>query len=140
VRSVVVDASAALGWVLPSQSTPVALEFLETAGSMSFEAPEIFEWEVRNVLLMMERRGPLAGQRYDGALATYEELRVRLNPFTSEVGDLAVLARKVRLSLFDASYLALALERDWPLVSRDEALLTVAKMAGVECFDLRATT
>jgi predicted nucleic acid-binding protein len=137
---VVVDASAALAWILPSQSTPVALKFLDNAGSMTFEAPAIFEWEVRNVLLMMERRGPLAGRRYDRALAGYDELQIRLNPLTGEIVSLTNLAREVRLSLFDVCYLALALDRDWALVSRDDSLLKVAAANGVECFDLRSAT
>ena len=140
MRSVVVDASAALAWLLPSQSTTVALEFLGDAGSMTFEAPAIFEWEVRNVLLTMERRGPLAGQRYDKALADYDELQIRLNPLTGEIWNLAAFAREVRLSLFDVCYLALAVDRNWALASRDDALLRVAAGSGVECFDLRATT
>ncbi len=104
---------------------------------MTFEAPAIFEWEVLNVLLTMERRGPLAGRRYDKALASYDELQIRLNPPTHEIGDLANLAREVRLSLFDVCYLALAIDHNWALVSRDEALLNVAATNGVECFDLR---
>ncbi len=107
---------------------------------MTFEAPVIFEWEVRNVLLTMERRGPLAGQRYDKALADYDELQIRLNPPTGEIESLAAFAREVRLSLFDVCYLALAVDRNWALASRDDALLRVAAGSGVECFDLRAAT
>ncbi len=107
---------------------------------MIFEAPAVFEWEVRNVLLTMERRGPLAGQRYDKALADYDELQVRLNPPTGEIGSLAAFAREVRLSLFDVCYLALAVDRNWALASRDDTLLRVAASSGVECFDLRAAT
>jgi predicted nucleic acid-binding protein len=140
VRSVVIDASAALAWILPSQSSAVALEFLGNAGSMAFEAPAILEWEVRNVLLTMERRGPLGGSRYEKALADYDELQIRLNPPTGEVESLAAFAREVRLSLFDVCYLALAIDRNWALASRDEALLKVAAASGVECFDLRAAT
>ena len=53
--------------------------------------------------------------------------------------DLASLARGLRLSLFDVSYFALALDQGWPLASRDETLLTVAAASDLECFDLRAT-
>ena len=140
MRSVVVDASAALAWILPSQSSAVALEFLGRSGSMTFEAPIIFEWEVRNVLLTMERRGPLAGSRYDEALADYDALQIRLNPLTGEIESLTAFAREMRLSLFDVCYLALAVDRNWALVSRDDTLLRVAASSGVECFDLRATT
>ena len=140
MKTVVLDASAALAWILPTQATPAAAALLDQSGALIFEAPDIFAWEVRNVLLTMDRRGVLADGEYDEALAIYDDLAVRLSPPVFEIDRLAVLARQARLSLFDTSYLALALERDWALASRDEALLTVAKAASVECYDLRMAT
>jgi predicted nucleic acid-binding protein len=139
VRGVVLDASAALAWILPKQATPAAAALLKESNSLDFAAPDIFEWEVRNVLLTLDRRGVLQDGDYDLAVAIYDSLEVRLGPPVLEVDQLAALARRSRLSLFDASYLALALDRDWSLASRDEALLAVAKAQGVECFDLRET-
>lgn len=107
---------------------------------MVFEAPGVFELEVYNVLVGMVRRGLLADEQYETALAAYHRLDVQLHASTAEIEELASLARTVRLSLFDTSYFALALDRGWPLASRDEALLAVAGEAGIECFDLRATT
>ena len=140
MKTVVLDASAALAWILPTQATPAAAALLDQSGALIFEAPDIFAWEVRNVLLTMDRRGVLADGEYDEALAIYDDLVVRLSPPVFEMDKLAVLARQARLSLFDAAYLALALDRDWALASRDETLLTVAKAAGVECYDLRMAT
>ena len=137
MSTVVLDASAALAWILPTQATPSAAALLNQSNGLIFEAPDIFAWEVRNVLLTMDRRGVLAAGEYDEALAIYDDLVVRLNPPVFEMDRLAVLARAARLSLFDASYFALALDQGWPLASRDEALLTAASEAGVECFDLR---
>ena len=140
MKTVVLDASAALAWILPTQATPAAAALLDQSGALIFEAPDIFAWEVRNVLLTMDRRGVLVDGEYDEALAIYDDLVVRLSPPVFEMDKLAVLARQARLSLFDAAYLALALDRDWALASRDETLLTVAKAAGVECYDLRMAT
>ena len=140
MKRVVLDASAALAWMLPTQATPAAARLLDQSNDLIFEAPDIFAWEVRNVLLTMDRRGVLAIGEYEEALAIYDDLRVSLSPPVFEIDRLAILARQARLSLFDTSYLALALERDWALASRDEALLTVAKAAGVECYDLRMAT
>ena len=140
MRSVVLDASAVLAWLLPTQATDAANAFLEQSDATTFEAPAIFDWEVRNVLLTYERRGLSTVERYDRAVANYLALNVTLHPLIVDMDGLAALAQKARLSLFDASYLALALEQDWPLASRDEALLIVAARSGVKCFDLRATT
>ena len=139
MRSVVLDASAALAWLLPSQATESASAFLGQGDAMFFEAPAIFEWEVYNVLVGMVRRGLLADEEYQKALADYHRLDVRLHA-SARMEDLASLSRTLRLSLFDTAYFALALDQDWALASRDEALLTAATVSGVQCFDLRATT
>lgn len=41
------------------------------------------------------------------------------------------------ISLFDAAYLALAMEKDARLASRDGVLLAAATAAGLPVFDLR---
>ena len=140
MRSVVLDASAALAWLLPSQATEAASAFLGDGDGMIFEAPAIFEWEVYNVLVGMARRGLLAAEQYEKALADYRRLDVQLHTSAAGVEELASLARTVRLSLFDVSYFALAIDQGWSLASRDETLLTVAAARGVECFDLRSAT
>lgn len=140
MRSVVLDASAALAWLLPSQVTNAASVFLDQSDTMIFEAPAVFEWEVYNVLVGMVRRGLLTDERYENALGDYRRLDVQLHRSVAAIEELASLACTVRLSLFDTSYFALALDRGWPLASRDDALLAAAGEAGIECFDLRATT
>ena len=138
MRTIVLDASAALAWILPRQATLAATALLKESNNLIFEAPDIFEWEVRNVLLTMDRRGVLLDDDYDVAMTIYDGLEMRLRPPVIEINQLAALARRTRLSLFDAAYLALALDQGRPLASRDEALLTIAAASGVECFDLRS--
>jgi predicted nucleic acid-binding protein len=140
VKSVVLDASAALAWLLPSQATEAASAFLGQVDATIFQAPAIFAWEVYNVLVGMVRRGLLTAEGYDKALLNYQRLNIQLHASAAGIEELALLARTTRLSLFDASYFALAVAEGWPLASRDEALLTVAVANGVECFDLRSAT
>jgi predicted nucleic acid-binding protein len=140
MRALVLDASAALSWMLPAQATAAGVALLTERDSWVFQAPAIFEWEVHNVLLTMDRRGAFPAGDYDEALAIYESLDVQLNTLPVDIHALAGLARKARVSLFDASYLTLALDHDCPLASRDKALLEVAVASGVACFDLRATS
>ncbi len=113
---------------------------LDQADALRFEAPAIFDWEVRNVLLKVERRRAFPSKEYDEALLFYASLNVQLHAPNIGMEELGALARENGISLFDAAYLALALDQDWPLASRDDALLRAAANVGIECFDLRATT
>lgn len=110
MTSVVLDASAALSWLLESQATPAADALLRDGDARTFEVPDIFAWEVLSVLLSMERRGSLSEAAYAQALAIYGRLDLRTNAPVTDMHDLAALARRTRLSLFDAAYLALAID------------------------------
>ena len=136
----VVDASAALSWTLRSQSSLASEAFIRArASSDLFLAPDIFAWEVGNVLLALHRRGSLSDRAYADALFNFEVLRIERSPAATnaEISKVAILAKEIGLSLFDAAYLALAEDRDCMLVSRDERLLDVATARRVSCVDLR---
>lgn len=105
--------------------------------SYHLAAPDIFQWEVGNLLLRQTRRDP----RFDLNLA-YQ----RLDEFQIEMARplgrrhlrrLSGVAADRGLSLFDASYLWLCLGLDAGLASRDAALLSAASAAGQPIFDLR---
>ncbi len=136
MTAVVVDASAVLAWLLPSQATASADRLLAQADEYDFMAPDIFIWEVANVLVAKARGhsivvGDAFGQ-LDGIGIAFDQ------PLTdSEVRQLADVATSAGLSLFDAAYLALAIERRAALASRDKPLLAAAAMVGVDVFDLR---
>jgi predicted nucleic acid-binding protein len=139
VSEVVIDASAALAWVLSSQATVSATAFLESRAAPRLVAPSVFSWEIRNVLLSLGRRGLLATTDYAAALRALDELQISIGPALNEeeVRELAVVAQGLGLSLFDTAYFVMAIEGSMGLASRDGGLLQVAAANGIECFDFR---
>lgn len=138
MNDVVLDASAALGLLLPSQATGAGAAFLLAAEAERFIAPYVFAWEVGNVLVRLRLRGLLAGEAYHEAFDHLSALEVAMSPAPTPdavvaLGDLAA-AEGIRL--FDAAYLALAVDRRCPLASRDALLLEVARRY-VPTYDLR---
>lgn len=131
---IVLDASAAIARVLPSQKTPAAADFFALA-PQRFIAPRIFHWEFPNTLLRFERKGALTLEETDGAIAAWFsilDIRDTLSPLS-----LISLARTERLSPFDAAYLHLATQVGASIASRDQALLEAAHRRGVPVHDLR---
>jgi len=135
VRLAVVDASAAAAWLIRSQASAYADAFRSQSG-IQLIAPNIFAWEICNLLRLFASRGAF---ELDAGLASLDALGVCLEPAISgeRIFELTRFAHSVRLSLFDAAYLALALEAEAELVSRDGHLLTVALANGIPCHDLR---
>lgn len=136
---VVVDASAALAWLLESQSTAASEKFLARSTEFWLIAPDIFLWEVHNAMLTVERRGRLPSGAHLRASSLIEQYAIKTaTPFTAEeVSVQAEIARSLGLSLFDSTYLTLAQDLSCDLASRDGNLIKVATENGVFCYDLR---
>ena len=136
--NIVVDASAAMAAVLRSQSTGSALQFLARHRAETLVAPYIFYWEAVNVLVRLRRRGLLSARGHARAVEDIAELDIEVfdAPPVDEVLALGDQAMNMGLRPFDAAYLALAVQLDCPLASRDSALLAVAGRH-VRCFDLQ---
>ncbi len=136
---VVIDASAALAWALPSQSTAATAELISRAEDYEFVAPAIFHFEIFNVLVKHRRRGLIDDEAYLTAAQILAEANVVLEAplLPMAVEQLASYAQVIGLGLFDAGYLKLALDLDANLASRDKALLDAAATWGVTVHDLR---
>lgn len=135
VAPLVVDASAALAWVLRTQAGPRSDAFSAELKRYRLIAPDVFAWEVGNVLRLWAVRGSID---LDDTLGELYDLRITVLPprVSGHIYELTEFAGSVGLTLFDAAYLALAIESGGELVSRDKALLTVARANAIPCHDL----
>ena len=90
-------------------------------------APALLFFEVRNVLLVNERRGRLTEAQSAEFLRALSRLPIRIDQSPDET-HLMMLARRHRLTVYDAAYLELALRERLSLVTLD-ARLDAAKRA-----------
>lgn len=126
----VLDASIVITWAMRDEDHPLAdLAFLEIQ-SGSVIVPGIWWYEIRNVLVLNERRNRISPDDSNRFLLALEQLSidVDLPPSGTEVVD---LSRKYKLSVYDAAYLALAMRERVPLATLDKALQAAAQAAGV---------
>lgn len=87
-------------------------------------------FEVRNVVLLGERRKRITEQYAVEFLGRVEELAVDLAAIPDQIEVLA-LARRHHLTFYDAAYLDLALRERLPLATLDDALAAAARAEGV---------
>jgi predicted nucleic acid-binding protein len=136
---IVLDASALVARVVPSQATAAADAFFAASPLPELIAPAIFSCEVRSALLRAERAG-FADREGVNARITMIDVLVKVSAFPAgpaAFAGLVALARAERLSLFDASYLDLALRERASIASRDGPLLGAAARRGLAIHDLR---
>lgn len=129
----VLDASIAGTWCLPDETDALADAAFAGIASGGAWVPALFWFEIRNLLLVNERRGRIDS----GSIA---QLLMRLDAMPIEAdheprsGDVLELARTHGLSVYDAAYLELAQRRALPLATADRRLAAAARAAGVPPF------
>ena len=127
----VLDASVALAWFLDDEQAPQADNVRARLIRERAYVPQLWRLEVRNCLIIAERRGRLSATRINECLEAIKRLPIQTD--SEAVLDTVVsLARMHNLSVYDAVYLELAKRRDAALASLDGALLRAAAEEGVE--------
>jgi predicted nucleic acid-binding protein len=130
----VADASVAMSWVIPSQSSAATDSLLDQVMSGSgIAVPSLWLYEVANSLVVLLRRKKILQEDYLAARALFSGLRSSIDDegahFTaSRIADLAL---DRGLSVYDAAYLELAIRKRLALASRDAELNRAATRCGV---------
>ena len=128
------DSSFALAWVLQDEATPRADQALQLLGqgAKAF-IPALWRWEVANALWNVARRKRATASAVNEHLLLLQSLPIEVDAASLELAWTAtsLLARRHKLSIYDAAYLELALRRGLPLASFDSELASAAKVEGV---------
>ena len=117
----VVDGSVCLSWLFPDEDDRDAVAAYDRIQVEDAIAPRLWWFEVRNAVLVAERRKRLTQAQVDDALAAIELLQVTLMD-EPEAHAVVELARRHRLTFYDAAYLELARRLALPLATLDKEL------------------
>lgn len=131
VPAFVLDCSVAISWLMPDESSNLSL--LDLVTEKGAVVPSLWKLEVGNVLLIAERKKRITIEQRQRALHILEELPISIDIMTSDYAWLETMeiAGQYDLTLYDASYLELALRRSLPLATFDNLLKQAARSAGV---------
>ena len=131
----VADSSVGLAWVHPSQATELTARLLaDVEAGATVHVSSLWPLEVGNALLVAVRRKLMTDSQRKFALSLLSRLNIVVDAETASLAwmNISDLAAKHTLSVYDASYLELALRKRLPLASRDEPLRAAAKKSGVK--------
>ena len=130
----VADASIVAAWPLPDEDDALSRAALEALRRDKVVAPAILWFEVRNVLIVGERRGRIDEAQTRKAIAILARLPIEIDRSPDDA-ELMRIARRRRLTAYDAAYLELALRLDLPLATRDARLAKAAREENAAMFD-----
>ncbi len=134
----VIDASIAAAWVIDNEQSEAADRLLDQLETNRGHVPALFWYEMRNILLLLERRGRTSEGSAEPAMHKLRGLPITTND-VSEDNESFVLARRHRLTAYDTLYLQIAIHLCTPLATADRRLASAAHRAGVAVLDPYAT-
>lgn len=134
--TLVLDASMTVAWLFDDERTEAAHAVMRRVVIEGAIVPSLWRLEVANVLRNAVRRRRCNEAYVDRSLARLARLAIMRDEETDDHawGSTRTLARKESLSVYDASYLELAIRRRVSLASCDQALLAAAARRKVQVF------
>ena len=93
--------------------------------------PPVWSLEIRNILVVNERRGRIEPEDSDAFLSELLRLPIRIRRETDE-SALLMLARKHQLTAYDAAYLDLAVRASVPVATLDRSLASAVRAEGLQ--------
>ena len=135
MKTLVVDGSAVLAFLLTDESTPLAFRILDRIQATSHNyVPGHFWFETANGLMMAERRRRATPADTARALQMLSGLPLVLDQESGAISGAATvaLAREHGLTVYDAAYLEMALRHRAALATIDSALARAARSKGLE--------
>ncbi len=129
----VVDNSVVMAWCFQdevSEYADIALDCLEDGEAV---VPAIWPLEIGNVLLVAERKRRLGKADVVRFLELVGSLPLSVEQESPErmLTNIIALARELRISTYDASYLDLAMRLGLPIATQDKLLMKAARQCRV---------
>ena len=128
----VADNSVVLAWFVSSQSTAYSEKMLRRVAREPIHVPVVWSLEFSNALRQLERRRKLKPDATAELLDAVDALGLQSDTSPPGQRRLLDLARQYELSVYDASYLELAIRLTVPLATQDGPLAAAATKAGLK--------
>jgi predicted nucleic acid-binding protein len=137
---IVVDASLMVAWLLDEPEHALGKDLDELLDRETLVVPSHWPIEVGNALLVNIRRQRVRPDQLEELMQECATLAILVEPSfqVGHIGALARLAIEHGLTLYDAAYIQIAIEKSIPLGTLDRPMRLAAQRLGVTCFPASA--
>ncbi len=133
----VVDASVALAWALPDESSPYADVVLAVVEQEGLRVPDLWAREIANGLAVAYLRKRITSTDEKAFLAALSHLRIEVEETSAAltvIREGTAAALRYGLTAYDAAYVDLAARERLTLATLDTAMRKAAEQSGVTIF------
>lgn len=135
MNGIVPDASVVLKWyLLDEEFGKQAISLLSgyATGELSIVAPTLLQYEVLNGLLIAQKRGRIEEKKILRAVEGFFDLDIPLKSIAPLYGRIWRYCKRLGVTVYDASYLAVAEHEGLPFITGDLRLYKLVKGAGIK--------
>ena len=130
MKAPVLDSSITVAWILGGEPSAHADAILQEVTEIGGVAPALWWVEVRNALVIAERKERLTQEDTLVAVQAIDALGIHLDQ-APDSASLFRLARAHGLTAYDAMYLELSIRQQRPLATLDRRLSAAAQAEGI---------
>lgn len=134
METIVIDVSACMPWCCLDEATDDTRRLLASAALYApFDVPSLWPWEIMSAVSVAVKRKRITTEDAQAFLAKLAKFNIQVHPppGLQSLNRLSSLAAEFGLTIYDVSYLDLALQLNAPLATFDSALRKAAGAAGV---------
>ena len=130
----ILDCSVALSWYFMDEETEQTHALREQLIEKSIHVPALWPLEITNVVLAALRRKRISNEDLPELLGDLRELPDEIDRETDAMvwDDTFQLARQFNLSVYDATYLELAIRKKLPIATLDKRLAKACNEAELD--------
>lgn len=134
-KNFVLDCSVAMTWFFADEISLKTMGILKQLAESDALVPTIWPYEVGNVLKCAVKSERITDTQLSSAKGLLAELPIQIDVLSTQhaLCDSVAFAMQYDLTVYDASYLELAIRKGLPLATLDKSLNSAAKAAGVPC-------
>lgn len=134
MSALVLDSSAAIAIISPDEQNEAVLALLDRLLAHGAFAPSLWLFETANVARYKWARAEITSATARDAIEKLHALPIEIVDIEPAVirGSVLALAQRHRLTIYDASYLHLAMVLSLPLATLDKELISAALHEGIE--------
>ncbi|MGP9821775.1 type II toxin-antitoxin system VapC family toxin [Salinarimonas sp. NSM] len=134
---IVLDSSMTLSWFFEDEQTATSTALLLRIPSTGALVPSLWKLEVANALATAVRRNRCTPDLVETSLSRLERMGIRIDEATARHawGATRALATAHALTIYDATYLEVAVRERLPLATCDRRLAAAGRACGIEVVD-----
>ncbi len=134
--ALVADASIALAWALPDESSDYADAVLAAVERDGLRVPDLWAREIANGLAVAYLRNRITSADEEAFLTALTRLSIEVEAAEplAAIRDGTAAARRYELTAYDAAYVDLASRENLALATLDLPMRRAAEQAGVSIF------